>query len=323
MLDAVTADQGGGTVSVFQGTGTGFRQVDALVVDGTPSAVTLGDLDGDGLLDLTVKDGAREAGLLYANRGRLRFEAVDDAGLGTGPAALAAGDFDRDGGCDVACANGDEGGLVILARDVAAPVTSDDALSSWVRLSASVHLRAEESGLGSGVSRVSYRVDDGPWTNVSGASATVTLRTWKRGGNTGMHRVEYYAVDVAGNTEDVRTCWILLDSRAPVTKDDSDGLPHSTDVTVNLTATDAHSGVLATYYSIDGADFVAGTSLKIVAPFNEGVHWIKYYSVDWAGNVESPRWCSVTIVPAARIAAVRGPGSPPLNAGGHHRGAQA
>jgi hypothetical protein len=306
VLDAVTADQGGGTVSVFQGTGTGFRQVDALVVSGAPSAVALGDLDSDGLLDLAVKDDAAASGVLFVNRGRLRFEAVDGVGLGTGPAALEAGDFDRDGGCDVACANGDEGGLVILARDVAAPVTSDDAAFSWVRLSASVHLLAEESGLGSGVSYISYRVDDGPWTNVSEASATVTLRTWKRGGNTGRHRLEYHAVDRAGNVEETRECTVLLDSRAPITKDDADGLPHTTDVTVNLTATDADSGVAATYYSLDAADFVEGTSMKIVAPFNEGVHWIEYYSVDRAGNVEYHHWRSVTIVAASPVAPRRG-----------------
>ena len=117
-------------------------------------------------------------------------------------------------------------------------------------------------------------------------------------------------MDVAGNTGG--RAHLLDPSRLAGARhqDDTDGLPHSTDVTVNLTATDAHSGVRATYYSIDGADFVAGTSLKIVAPFNDGVHWIKYYSVDWAGNVESPRWCSVTIVPAGRIAAVRGPRLP-------------
>src|SRR5262249_54057682 len=84
-------------------------------IEGTPQAITAGDLDGDGLLDLIVGDASTEG----AGGG--------DVLLGTGgggvalplrypvaqfPTALAVGDLDLDGRPDVAAASYD--GLAVL-----------------------------------------------------------------------------------------------------------------------------------------------------------------------------------------------------------------
>ena len=55
--------------------------------------------------------------------------------------------------------------------------------------------------------------------------------------------------------------------------------------TIKLTATDAGSGVAATYYKLDGGAQVTGTSINVTAV---GAHSIEFWSVDVKGNVESP-----------------------------------
>ena len=60
-----------------------------------------------------------------------------------------------------------------------------------------------------------YRVDGGPWL----AGTQVTLSIWKRGGNNGIHTIDYYSVDGAGNAETPKSCLIKLDSQPPQTSD--------------------------------------------------------------------------------------------------------
>ena len=53
---------------------------------------------------------------------------------------------------------------------------------------------------------------------------------------------------------------------------------------VTLTATDAGSGVKATYYKIDAGAFAAATSFTVTG---DGLHTFSYYSVDNANNTET------------------------------------
>ncbi len=98
--------------------------------------------------------------------------------------------------------------------------------------------------------------------------------------------VEGTAVDEAGNTAHLTVDDINIDTTAPVTTDDIDGLWHGGPVTVTLTCSDSLSGCDKTYYSTDGSN---PTTLLIGNSFtlsSEGVYTIKYYSVDKAGNTE-------------------------------------
>jgi large repetitive protein len=85
---------------------------------------------------------------------------------------------------------------------------------------------------------------------------------------------------------------LIIDEEAPVTMADA-----STDWTnktsaVTLTATDNETGIAATYYSLDGSDFVEGTSFTIE---NEGIHKVSYYSIDKVGNKEEVQTIEVKI----------------------------
>jgi hypothetical protein len=93
------------------------------------------------------------------------------------------------------------------------------------------------------------------------------------------------------------------DVTPPVTTDDAPKGPVNQDTKVTLTATDAGSGVAATYYKIDGGAQQTGNSVMLTS---EGTHTLVYWSADWAGNVEQPHTVTVTIdkTPPVTTAAV-------------------
>lgn len=69
-------------------------------------------------------------------------------------------------------------------------------------------------------------------------------------------------------------------------------------VTVTLSATDAGSGVAATFFSLDAGPWQAGTSCEVPAPTDhrdDGAHVITFFSTDNAGNCEAPRQVTVRI----------------------------
>jgi hypothetical protein len=71
------------------------------------------------------------------------------------------------------------------------------------------------------------------------------------------------------------------------------GTVYTTPVSVFLSATDATSGVKATYYSVDGGAY--STYSGYFAVSTSGSHTVNYYSVDLAGNSETPKSVSFTI----------------------------
>jgi large repetitive protein len=90
--------------------------------------------------------------------------------------------------------------------------------------------------------------------------------------------------DRAGNTTPADSAAVNIDQLAPTTTSDAPAGWQANTVTVHLSATDGGpSGVAATYYSLDGAPAVSGTSLSV----GDGVHTLSFWSVDVAGNVEA------------------------------------
>ncbi len=98
--------------------------------------------------------------------------------------------------------------------------------------------------------------------------------------------------DRAGNEARASSPLVKIDRTAPVTGANAPAGWNNSAVTVSLDATDGLSGVDATFYSLDGGDAVKGTSLTIGT---EGVHTLKYWSVDLAGNTEAAKTATVKI----------------------------
>jgi hypothetical protein len=194
----------------------------------------------------------------------------------------------------------------------ARPVTTDDAPTGWQNQPVTVHLTAAEPG-GSGVASTHYSVDGGP----DQTGTNVTIPAPSDHSNDGSHTITYYSVDRDGNQETPHTATVLIDTTSPTTTDDAPTGPQTSDVTVDLTATDpanpdgsAASGVANTFYSVDGGPLQSGNAVTI--PASEiGLHTIKYYSVDNAGNPEAPHYATVLMAPPQTISFSS---TPPSNA---------
>ncbi len=183
-----------------------------------------------------------------------------------------------------------------VSVDSAAPVTTAtglqaDAHSGWTPSGAQVTLTS--SDVSSGVAAIRYTVDSGAAQAYAGPFDVAAE---------GSHVVTYWAVDAAGNTEVAHSGFVNVDKTAPATTAvglQPDALTgwRVTAQSVSLSAADARSGVVATFYTVDGA----GPS-TYTAPFDVGAvgsHVVTYWSSDAAGNVEAARTGYVNIADPA------------------------
>lgn len=172
------------------------------------------------------------------------------------------------------------GGPAAIKIDKNPPVTTDNSPGTWQNSDFTVTLTATDDN--SGVANTAYRVDSGNWTN-----GTLILIDTE-----GNHTIEYYSKDIAGNEEDVKTTYAALDKTPPVTTDNAPGGWINANSTITLNVSDNLSGISATYYKINDADFTQGISIVLDT---DGLYNITYYSVDNAGNNEPENSAQVKI----------------------------
>src|SRR5207244_4404825 len=110
----------------------------------------------------------------------------------------------------------------------------------------------------------------------------------------GSYTVHALAIDEAGNVETGGlSATFNYDTTPPVTSIEVSG-PSAASVSVTFTASDATSGVAATYYALDGASQQAYTGMPFMVS-GYGTHQITFWSVDNAGNAETVESDSFTI----------------------------
>ncbi len=178
---------------------------------------------------------------------------------------------------------------IVLAKlivDTEAPVTTIDAPKDWINQKTTVTLSAKDNE--TGVDNTYYSVDDNNFA--AGTSFTIE--------DEGVHKVSFYSIDKVGNKESIQTIYIKIDQTAPVTKISESSLWSNQSVTLKLNATDEQSGVAKTYYSINGSEYVEGTTVTVD---KEGVNDVSFYSIDQAGNIEKAQTTEVKIDKTAPV----------------------
>jgi hypothetical protein len=161
--------------------------------------------------------------------------------------------------------------------------------SGWYTAAVTVTLDGSDNL--SGVDATFYAVDGGAAQIYDGAFPVYAE---------GAHSIRFWSEDTAGNLETAGAPLTLkIDTTAPTTAAVNPISPASgwfvtSGVPFAFAASDADSGVAATYYTIDG-----GAAQTYGEPFtadlSTGTHTVKYWSVDLAGNTESTRSLTIRV----------------------------
>lgn len=180
--------------------------------------------------------------------------------------------------------------IVKLIVDTEAPVTTSNAPINWVNQSPLV-VNLSVTDKETGVANTYYSINDGRFTE--GTSIAIDKE--------GINKISFYSIDKVGNQEQLQTIYVKIDKTAPTSISNAPATSSEEEVKVNLSAKDELSGVDKIFYSIDGSDYVEGTTFIVKG---EGIHKINFYSVDMAGNIESVNTVEVKIDNADKIAPV-------------------
>jgi len=156
--------------------------------------------------------------------------------------------------------------------------------SGWYVGAVQVNLVATDA---LGTPTISVRVDGGSWTMYTSPLLF----------DTGVHTLDYYAVDASGLQEEVQTQTVSIDFAAPTAS--ASLLPPSASgwytaaIPVTITASDELSGVASIFYRIDGGAWQTYAGSFLLTP--DGEHTLEYVAVDTAGNRGSPQSIFVRI----------------------------
>ncbi|WP_421958256.1 OmpL47-type beta-barrel domain-containing protein, partial [Planococcus koreensis] len=162
--------------------------------------------------------------------------------------------------------------------DLSAPETVSNADSEWHQEFV-VELTATDDK--SAVEKTFYSINGSEFTE--GSSFTVD--------QDGINEITFYSVNKAGGTEEVKAAEVKIDRTAPVTES-NESADWLKEAVVELTAADDKSGVDKTYYSVNGSEFVEGTTVAVT---EAGVNEVSYYSTDKVGNKEEVQTIKVNI----------------------------
>jgi len=132
----------------------------------------------------------------------------------------------------------------------------------------------------SGLGALTYRLDGGSWTTYTG---NITVLT------NGQHTLEYYATDVAGNNESVKSKVLTLsDASTSIVFSDSGRTYPDGNVTVTFALPFEASTITKLEYSLDGGSYVTIDSAATSVTFSglsNGTHHLTVRATDSSGQI--------------------------------------
>ena len=147
----------------------------------------------------------------------------------------------------------------------------------------------------SGIARVEYSVDSGVWTDTGSVLAADSISLPISTYTNGTHTVSVRAADVAGNVGTAGSATFKKDTAAPAVASFAASPASWTDAdTVSVAwtnLTDAHSGLAALSYSVDGGAYATLDHMQTNGSVNidasgmlDGTHTVDFRYMDNAGN---------------------------------------
>lgn len=138
--------------------------------------------------------------------------------------------------------------------------------------------------------------DNASWATLTApAVSTLEWQTLPVSGTAPYRYIRVYnAGSWFGNMSELRLHGAVggADTTPPVTTDNAPQGTQNSAVTVTLSASDAGTGVAATYFKVDGGAQQSGNAVTLNT---EGVHSVVYWSVDRAGNAEPQHGYTLTL----------------------------
>lgn len=182
---------------------------------------------------------------------------------------------------------GNESGWTVhtVKIDTAAPTNLTDAPDAWTQ---AAHVEVKASDAVSGVDRVEWQIDGGPWLH--GPSGSVVSFT-----ATGQYQLATRARDVAGNLSTTRLETVRIDADPPTNTTAQPSNPVSNPYQVAVTGTDADSGVATVEWQVDGGAINSGASGDPATITGGGSHTLRTRVIDAAGNPSAWRTDTVTV----------------------------
>jgi hypothetical protein len=276
--DLAVASDGSSAVSVLLGDGSGgFGARTDFGTGASPRDVAVADFNGDGVQDLATADSVDGGVSVLLGDGG--FGAHTEFAAASFPLHLVAADFSSDGKPDIAVTDYSSGNVSVLFGRFDVPAGSirleGGAAATATR---AVTLDADFSE----ATQMRLRNAGDTWGEWTAAARAVP---WTLSAGDGVKTVEAQFRNGTGTTA-VLSDTILYDTMAPLTTDDAPaGWVTSSPVAVTLTAGDgAGSGVATTQYSLDNAaSWSEGRRVEVAG---DGVHTLRYRSIDAVGNLE-------------------------------------